>query len=176
MLINMREFIRASGTKGFRKSAIKVQVESPQGKQKTIAYGELSYLKPDKRQRRKRNYVTLTTAGRHGRRKFTFDVMKGTGSETISLGFHYDFDVLDPELVAKHVAFFRVCGFPINIIPINPSIIDRETSKKLDGTLEMLVKYYEQDFRKRISHAKAAYRRFIRSRHSKHARIRHRKV
>jgi hypothetical protein len=170
-----REFIRASGTKGFRKSELEVIVRSPQGKQKSVVHAEVSRLSPDLRRKESERYATLCTFGRHGRRKLTFDVVKGTGSLTIAMGFHFDFDVFDLDLIAKYYAFLRcVGGHIIPIIP-NSSIIEKGNISEFDisriKVLQALVPYYEKQFREKIRLKRISFKRHLKAHHEK----RHRK-
>lgn len=157
------EFIRASGTQGLKKSAIRVTVESPNEKVKQVLFGEVANIRPDMRRRRKHNYVTLFTLGKHGRNKITYDVLKGSMSLTTALGFHYDFSVLDDMDLSKflaciliHDAIQKIGHFPIDI-----------SIRELSNKLEMSTRLFMHEFVLKIKKARTAYKLHLKAKHRK---------
>jgi len=138
--------IRASHTQGLTKSDISVIVGTPSGKTKRIAYGEnldFSFHKPKKR---KPEYTTLFTFGRKGRWKFTHNAINNNISATVSMGRNFDFHVLGIEDAAKLLALTK--------LKFVHRYIDREVSNKLDDTFTLLIEYYYQQFKSKISKTK----------------------
>jgi hypothetical protein len=152
---SLREFIRASGTKGFKKSEVEVVVRNPQGQARRILLAEVSWIKPDKRHRRRRDYVTVMSLSQNPRSDLTYNVATNRFSITFHSGLHHGYIVLD-EL--KEDAFMAVLY----------SLLSRSrgfSSNLLEGLFDQLpviTKYFIMEFQRKIKAARRSWSRSAR--------------
>ena len=151
----MREFIRAAGTKGFKKSEVEVVVRNPQGQARRILLAEVSWIKPDKRHRKRTDYVTVTHLSHNPRSDLTYNVATSRFSVTFHSSFHHSYVVLDDLgeaalMAVLYLSMSRNRGISSNLL------------EGLFDQLPVITKYFIEEFQRKIKAARRSWSRSAR--------------